>query len=41
MKNWDKKFILQCILIWCITLLAYNHCDGWGWLIFALILISG
>lgn len=40
MKNINWKTILQIVLVLGICYLAANNKDGWGWLVFILIIIS-
>lgn len=41
MKNKYRLFILQILLIAGIVVLASLQRDGWGWLVFALLLTLG
>jgi hypothetical protein len=34
----DKLLILQIALVAGIVILASNNTDGWGWLVFALLI---
>lgn len=36
----DYKKLFQIALVAGICFLSYNQCDGWGWLIFILLIIS-
>lgn len=38
MKNLDNRTILQIALVAGIVILAYNNIDGWGWLVFGLLI---